>query len=173
MEPLFALIQSHSAAAALGREPTPRREPEVAPIVISDMRIEARAALFLALLVAQACGSLTGSSRTSPSASARPTAFVQIIITAADDSRTMTAHVGDRIQVALGEQYNWQLDPPDGVVLTQPIQSYPLVRGTQAIWLATTVGQSNVRATATAVCPYVQACPPSARVFSTTVVVVP
>ncbi len=39
---------------------------------------------------------------------------------------------GDHIQIALGEAVNWQLDPPDGVVLTHPVQNYTLVRGTQA-----------------------------------------
>src|SRR5207247_5103578 len=54
-----------------------------------------------------------------------------VLVTMASDRQTVTAHVGHRIQIALREQYKWQLDQPDGVVLTRPVQNYLLVRGTQ------------------------------------------
>ena len=85
----------------------------------------------------------------------------------------MTAHVGDRIQIALGEQYKWELDPPDGVILTRPVQNYLLVRGTQAIWLASATGRSTISATGSANCPSGQPCPLFAILFTATVVVVP
>ena len=91
----------------------------------------------------------------------------------ASDRQTVTAHVGDRIQIALGEQYKWQLDPPDGVVLTHPVQNYLLVRGTQAIWLASAPGQSTIRATGSANCPSGQPCPLFAILFTANVVVSP
>ena len=91
----------------------------------------------------------------------------------ASDRQTVTAHVGDRIQIALGEQYKWELDPPDGVVLTRPVQNYLLVRGTQAIWLASAPGQSTIRATGGANCPSGQPCPLFAILFTANVVVVP
>jgi len=73
-----------------------------------------------AAALASACGSVAGSG-TSPSPSAPAGA---VVVTMASDHQTVTAHVGDRIQIALGEQYKWQLDPPDGVVLARPVQNY-------------------------------------------------
>ena len=125
----------------------------------------------LAAALAAACGSVAGSGPTpSPSPSAPAGA---VLVTMASDRQTVTAHVGDRIQIALGEQYKWQLDPPDGVVLTHPVQNYLLVRGTQAIWLASAPGQSAIRATGGANCPSGQPCPLFAILFTATVVVVP
>src|SRR5207245_5486101 len=49
------------------------------------------------------------------------------------ESLALAVGAADRIQIALGDQYKWQLDPPDGVVLTRPVPNYLLVRGTQAI----------------------------------------
>lgn len=136
--------------------------------VISHMRV-----LMLAALVLGACGSLTagaGSGRASPS----PTAPPQTVkITVADDHGTVTVHVGDRVQIALGEQYDWRLDPPDGVVLTHPVQNYMLVRGTQAIWLATAPGRSTVRATGTPACASGVACSQLALLFTATIDVIP
>src|SRR2546430_17055063 len=85
----------------------------------------------LAAALAAACGSVAGSGPTpSPSPSA-PTGAV--VVTMASDRQAVTAHVGDRIQIALGEQYKWQPDPPDGVVRTYPVQNYLPVRGTPPI----------------------------------------
>ena len=121
--------------------------------------------------VLAACGGAAGPGATpAPSPSAPAGA---ILVTMASDRQTVTAHVGDRIQIALGEQYKWELDPPDGVVLTRSVQNYLLVRGTQAIWLASATGQSTIKATGTAVCPSGQPCPLFAILFTATVVVVP
>ena len=95
------------------------------------------------------------------------------MVTMASNNTTVTAHVGDRIQIALGEQYTWQVDPPDGVVLVHPIQNYMLVRGTQAIWLASSVGRSTIKATGGAVCGAGSPCPMYAVLFSATVDVLP
>jgi len=96
------------------------------------------------------------------------------MVTMANDKGTVTVRVGDLVQIALGEQFSWQLEPPDGVVLARPAtQSYLLVRGTQAIWLARSVGTSIVRATGGAVCASGQPCPLFAVLFTATVNVVP
>jgi len=125
------------------------------------------ALLFGAALVA-GCGSLAGSGG-DPS----PTVARSVTVTMANDRGTVTAHVGDLVQIALGEQFSWQLDPPDGVVLARPTtQSYLLVRGTQAIWVAKSVGTSTVKATGGAVCPSGQPCPQFAVLFTATVNVV-
>jgi hypothetical protein len=123
----------------------------------------------LVAFVLAACGDAAGSGG-SPSPSAPP---ANVVVTMADNQKTVTAHVGDHIQIALGTQYDWKVDPPDGVVLVHPIQNYLLVRGTQAIWLANSVGRSTIKASGGVVCPSGQPCPLLLAVFSATVEVVP
>jgi len=123
----------------------------------------------LALAVA-ACGDAAGPGG-DPPPSAPPS---NVVVTATDNQKTITAHVGDHIQIALGTQYDWKLDPPDGVVLVHPpVQNYLLVRGTQAIWLANAVGRSTIKASGGVNCPSGQACPLLLAVFSATIEVVP
>jgi hypothetical protein len=128
-----------------------------------------RACIVFVALQSAACGGAAGSGGP-PSPSAPP---ANVVVTAADNQKTVTAHVGDHIQVALGTQYDWKLDPPDGVVLVHPVENYLLVRGTQAIWLASAVGRSTIKASGGVVCPSGQACPLLLAVFSATVEVVP
>jgi len=125
-------------------------------------------AVAFAVIVA-ACGSVVGSGGT-PSPTPPPGG---VLVTKADNQRTVTAHVGDHIQIALGEDINWQLEPPDGAVLVQPIQNYMLVRGTQAIWLARSAGRSTIKASGGMNCPSGSLCPMLLAVFTATVEVVP
>ncbi len=123
-------------------------------------------------LLAAACGG-AGSGIPAPS---NPPASVAplpgaVLVTRANDRGTVTAKVGDRIQIALGADYEWRLDPPDGVVLVRGVQNELLVRGTQAIWTATAPGTSKISATGSVICPSGQACILIAILFSTTVVV--
>jgi hypothetical protein len=125
-------------------------------------------AVAFAAIVA-ACGSVAGSGEP-PSPTPPPGT---VMVTKADNQRTVTAHVGDHIQIALGEDINWQLEPPDGVVLVHPIQNYMLVRGTQAIWVAQSAGRSTIKASGGMNCPSGSACPMLLAVFSATVEVSP
>jgi hypothetical protein len=128
------------------------------------------AALALILLVA-ACG---GAGAPRPAASATPTPITgALLVTRANDRGTVNARVGDTIQIALGTDYEWRLDPPDGVVLVHGVQNYLPVRGTQAIWTAAAPGTSTITATGTVICPSGQACIMLALLFTTTVVVAP
>ena len=116
-----------------------------------------------------ACGSAAG-----PGADPSPTPMSSVTITKADNQRTVTAHVGDHIQIALGEDINWQLEPPDGVVLArEATRNYLLVRGTQAIWLARSAGRSTIKASGGMNCPSGSLCPMLLAVFTATVEVVP
>lgn len=148
-----------------GREPfkVRARLPDVWP----------RTALLLVLttvLIATCGGAGTGGPTPSAPASVRPVPGV-VRVTRANDRGTVTARVGDRIQIALGIEYDWRLDPPDGVVLTHGVQNELFVRGTQAIWTASAPGTSTIKATGTVVCPSGQACIMIAILFTTTVVV--
>jgi hypothetical protein len=126
-------------------------------------------AVALATIVA-ACGSVGGSGGFDPS----PTPESSVTVTKTSNQQTVTAHVGDHIQVALGEDINWQLEPPDGTVLVKESnRNYMLVRGTQAIWLARSAGRSTIKASGGMNCPSGSMCPLLLAVFSATVEVLP
>jgi hypothetical protein len=127
-------------------------------------------ALALALVIGSACGG--AGLPVPPSASPTPIPGA-VLVTRASDRGTVHARVGDTIQVALGTEYEWRVDPPDGVVLVRGPQSYLLVRGTQAIFTAAAAGTSTITATGTVICPSGQACILIAILFTTTVVVAP
>ena len=125
----------------------------------------------LVALVATACG---GASAGTPAPSVPPTKNPHLVlVTRANDHGTVRARVGEKIQVALGTEYEWRLDPPDGVVLVHGVQNYLLVRGTQAIWTAATAGTSTIGATGTVICPSGRACIMIALEFTVTVIVAP
>ena len=126
-------------------------------------------AVGIATIVA-ACGSVAGPGGFDPS----PTPMSSVTVTKADNQQTVTAHVGDHVQIALGEDINWQLEPPDGRVLAQePNRNYLLVRGTQAIWLAQSAGRSTIKASGGMNCPSGSLCPMLLAVFTATVDVLP
>jgi hypothetical protein len=126
----------------------------------------------IALILGSACG---GAGTPQPSASATPIPPIAgaVLVTRANDRGTVRARVGDTIQIALGTEYEWRIDPPDGVVLVHGLQNYLLVRGTQAIWTAAAPGTATLSATGTVICPSGQACIMLALLFTTTVVVAP
>lgn len=127
-------------------------------------------ALALGLVLAAACGSAGAPELPSTSPTPIPGA---VLVTRANDRGTVHARVGDTIQIALGTEYEWRVDPPDGVVLVHGVQNYLLVRGTQAIWTAAAPGTATVTATGTVICPSGQACILIALLFTTTIVVGP
>jgi hypothetical protein len=125
-------------------------------------------AVALSVIVA-ACGTVAG-----PGSDPSPMPESSVTVTKADNQHTVRAHVGDHIQVALGEDINWQLEPPDGSVLIQePNRNYMLVRGTQAIWLARSTGRSTVKASGGMNCPSGSLCPMLLAVFTATIEVLP
>ena len=127
----------------------------------------------LVMLLGACGGSGSGPGNRAPSSSPAPIPPIPgaVLVTRANDRGTVVATVGDRIQIALGAEFDWRLDPPDGVVLTRGVQSELLVRGTQAVWTAAAPGRATISATGTVVCPSGQACILIAILFTTTVVV--
>ena len=127
------------------------------------------AAIAFATLVT-ACGSVGGPGGSDPS----PTPVITVTVTRASNQQTLSAHVGDHVQIALGEDINWQLEPPDGAVLAlEANRNYLLVRGTQAIWLARSAGRSTIKASGGVNCPSGAACPLLLALFTATVEVLP
>jgi hypothetical protein len=131
-----------------------------------------RTALAL-VLCAAACGGVGAPLPPSASPTPIPPIAGAVLITRANDRGTVHARVGDTIQIALGTEYEWRVDPPDGVVLVSGVQRYLPVRGTQAVWTAASPGIATITATGTVVCPSGQACILIALLFTTTVVVAP
>ena len=132
------------------------------------MKVRLLAVAFATIVAA--CGSIAGSG--GPPSPTPPPASV--MVTKAANQQTVTAHVGDHIQIALGEDINWTLEPPDGVVLAREAnRNYLLVRGTQAIWLARSAGHSTVRASGGMNCPSGSLCPMLLAVFTATIEVSP
>jgi hypothetical protein len=127
-------------------------------------------AIVLASLVLTACGSSAGLSP--PSGSPLPVPGT-VRVTRADDRGIVHVRVGDRVQIALGTEFEWRLDPPDGIVLVHGVQNYLLVRGTQAIWTVAAAGSSTISATGTVICPSGMACIQVALLFTTTVIAEP
>ena len=120
--------------------------------------------------IVTACGSVGTPPPPTESPSPIPGA---VLVTRANDRGIVQARVGDTVQIALGTDYEWRVNPPDGVVLVQGVQKYLLVRGTQAIWTAAAPGTATVTATGTVICPSGQPCIMLALLFTTTVVVAP
>ena len=116
-----------------------------------------------------ACG---GAGAPLPSASATPIPGA-VLVTRANDRGTVQARAGETIQVALGTEFEWRVDPPDGLVLVRAAQSSFTGRGTQAVFTAAAAGTSTITATGTVICPSGQACIMIAILFTTTVVVSP
>lgn len=131
------------------------RRPPVLPVVL--------------VLLLGACGGIGSGPQAPPSSPTPIPGAVQV--TRTNDRGTVAAKVGDRIQIALGAEFDWRIDPPDGVVLTRGVQNEILVRGTQAVWTASAPGRATISATGTVVCPSGQACILIAILFTTTVVV--
>jgi hypothetical protein len=127
-------------------------------------------ALALALIVGTACG---GAGAPQPTATPIPPIAGAVLVTRANDRGTVYARVGDTIQIALGSDYEWHVDAPDGVILVHGVQNYLLVRGTQAIWTAAAPGTSTITATGTVICASGQACIMLALLFTATIVVAP
>jgi hypothetical protein len=148
------------------------REPDRIAVRLPRVRLGLSLLLGLAALTAACGGAGSGAPAPSAQASIAPLPGA-VLVTRASDRGTVTAKVGDRIQVALGSEYEWRLDPPDGVVLARGVQDQAIVKGTQAIWTATAPGTSTISATGTVICPSGQACIMIAILFSTTVVVSP
>ena len=121
-----------------------------------------------AIVLASCGGAASGGSNASPTPPANT-----VMVTRANNQGTIAAHVGDHIQIALGVEFNWKLDAPDGLVLAAPVQNYLLVRGTQAIWLAKSAGRSAINASGGVSCASAQPCPLLLAVFNATVEVSP
>jgi len=127
-------------------------------------------AVFAALSLTTCGGASTGAPQTSAAATPSPHG---VLVTRANDRGTVRARVGDRVQIALGSEFEWHLDRADGVVLVPGVQNALLVRGTQAVWTAAAAGTSAITATGTVICPSGQACIQLALSFVATVVVDP
>jgi len=86
--------------------------------------------LGLVLLLATACG---GVGAPQPSPSPVPPIAGAVLVTRANDRGMVHARVGDTIQIALGSDYEWRVDPPDGVVFVADSQEARLEANIESI----------------------------------------
>lgn len=130
--------------------------------------------LAIAALTCVALSACGGAASPGPVPSVSPTPIPgAVAVTRANDRGTVYARIGDTIQVALGTEYEWRVDAPDGVVLVRADQTVRLARGTQAVFRGAAPGTTKISATGTVICPSGQACIMIAILFTTTVVVSP
>ncbi len=128
--------------------------------------VVASAALFAACSAAAVSSNVATSTATAtPSTGARVAE-----ITLADDGHTVAMQAGERITVALGEQYRWAVTSSNTAVISR-LPQFLMVRGAQGIYEAHRAGQATLQATGTMVCAVGQPCPALARVFRVTVTV--
>ncbi len=127
--------------------------------------VMASAVLFAACSAAVSSNVATSTATASPSTGPRGAQ-----ITVADDGQTVAMQVGERITVALGEQYRWEVTSSNTAVISR-LPQFLMVRGAQGIYEAHKAGQATLQATGTMVCAVGQPCPALARVFRVTVTV--
>ena len=135
--------------------------------------VVASAAVFAACSAAEVSSSVAevSSSVATSTATATPSTGPRVAqITLADDGQTVAMQVGQRVTVALGEQYRWEVTSSDTAVISR-LPQFAMVRGAQGIYEAHKAGQATLEATGTMVCAAGQPCPALARVFRVTVTV--
>lgn len=92
------------------------------------------------------------------------------VITRADDGGTVLLRAGDHFRLQLGEEFNWKVDVSDPSIVRR-ISDVPVVRGSQGIYAAERVGETDVIATSSLNCAPDQPCPALAALFRVRIVV--
>ncbi len=117
-------------------------------------------------VLAAACGSGVARSTPAPFASGEV-----VTITQQDDGKTVDVRVGELVQVALGDQFDWSLEISDPRILSAEPGVNTLVRGTQLLARAKAAGTAAISGTGKPRCAPNQACIQIVTVFKATVVV--
>jgi len=87
-----------------------------------------------------------------------------LVITRADDRKTIVLRVGDRFLLQLGEDFNWTVAVSDPSIVRR-LPNVLVVRGAQGIYEAERVGETDVTATVALNCAPNQPCPQLAALF--------
>ena len=97
----------------------------------------------------------------SPSAS--PAALASV--TLADDGRTVSLQISQRLLVNLGEEFDWTVQVTDPSIISR-VPNITVVRGAQGVYQANRAGQTALSATGDPVCRKAQpACAAPSRAF--------
>lgn len=138
-------------------------------------RVVRPAATALALLlglgvVVSAAGCGSGATAGQPD---RPGATPTLVRVGRDsDGTTVSARVGDTIQIALGADLDWTLDPPAPAGILRPYDGpVTLIGGVQAHYTAAAPGTVTIVASGRPRCPAYAACVQVIIPFRTTVAV--
>jgi hypothetical protein len=96
-----------------------------------------------------------------PSAVVSPLAMASVSV--ADDGRSISLQVGQRLLVNLGEEFDWTVQVGDPSIISR-VPNITLVRGVQGVYQANRVGQTALTANGDPACRKAQpACPQPAR----------
>jgi hypothetical protein len=131
----------------------------------------------LLTLVAAGCGSAaTGGPTGRPGQPGQPgqpgTSPALVRVGRADDGTTLSARVGDTIQIALGADLDWTLDPLDPAGILRPYAGpVTLIGGVQAQYTAGAPGTATILASGRPRCPADAACTQVIVPFRATVAV--
>ena len=124
----------------------------------------------LLTLGAAGCGAATGGANGQPGATLPPGGLVRI--DRATDGTTVTARVGDAIQVALGADLEWTVDTPAPAGILGPYAGpVTLIGGVQAHYSAVAPGTVTITASGRPRCPASTACTQVIVSFHATVAV--
>ena len=116
------------------------------------------------------CGAATGGPSGQPSATVPPAGLVRV--DRATDGNTVSAQVGDTIQIALGADLEWTVDPPAPTGILGPYAGpVTLVGGVQAHYSAVAPGTVTITASGRPRCPAYTACAQFIVSFRATVAV--
>jgi hypothetical protein len=84
-------------------------------------------------------------------------------VSAADDGRTISIRVGQRLLVNLGEQFDWTVQVADPSIVSR-VPNISVVRGAQGVYQANRVGQTALTASGDPACRKAQpACAEPSR----------
>lgn len=101
------------------------------------------------------------------------TSTAPLVITQADNGRTLYASVGQTVVLKLGDTLHWTVDvEPPGILIPVPGVG-TLARGVQGIWLAARPGRVTITALGRPPCDASVGCPTYVVFFQATVVVLP
>ncbi len=128
--------------------------------------------LMISLLLLAACSERPAFGREAGTPPATPApGGNERTVTLADDSQTITLHVGESFLLKLGEGYDWTITPSDQTIVSRVV-NIMVVRGAQGVYVAHKAGRTKLSATGDPACRKAQpACGAPSREFHVQIVV--
>lgn len=100
-------------------------------------------------VMAAACVSINPMPTASPEP--LPTGTSNLVVTLADQGKTITLHVGDSFLLDLGDTYDWNIQIADQSIISR-VPNIMVIKGAQGIYDAHAVGTTTLSATGNPFC---------------------